>query len=360
MSLSLATHTAWVLTRLAIVIAATAAGWFVAAEVVRRIMRAVHFELGQRFVRRCRFPLALLLPALAGLISLSTFPSLPSALAGAVQHALEVLLIAGCAWLLRGLVRVGGDTIVARHPTDVADNYRARSLRTQVAVIERIATVVILIIGIAAALMTFPEVRAIGASLLASAGLAGLVVGFAARPVLENLIAGLQIALSRPINLDDVVVVDGYWGRIEEITATYVVLNVWDQRRLIMPFSRIISAPFENWTRRHSEILGTVYFYTDYRTPVEELRAELERICRASDDWDGRVCMIVATDATEHSLQLRALVSAADSSRAWNLRCLVREKLIDYLRRNHPECLPRTRLAWADSRDGADGTPSEA
>lgn len=357
MDLSLAAHTAWVLTHLAIVIAATLVGWLIAAGVLQRITRALRFELGQRLVRRCRFPLALLLPSLAGRIALDAFPSLPAAMASGLRHGLEILLIAGCAWLLRGLVRVGGDTIIARHPTDVTDNYRARSLRTQVSVIERIATILVLILGIAAALMTFPQVRAVGTSLLASAGLAGLVVGFAARPVLENLLAGLQIALSRPVNLDDVVVIDGYWGRIEEITATYVVLNVWDERRLIMPFSRIINTPFENWTRRHSQILGTVFFYTDYRAPVEELRAELERICRNSEDWDGRVCTILATDATERSLQLRALISAADSSRAWNLRCLVREKLIEYLRLNHPQCLPRTRLAWADDQEAAGKHP---
>jgi len=357
MNLSLAAHTAWVLTHLAIILGATLAGWFILAEILRRSVRALRFEFGQRLVRRCRFPLALLLGALAGLLSLSALPTLSASLAGILRHAFEILLITGCAWLIRGLVRVGGDTIMARHPADVADNYRARSLRTQVSVIERIATIVVLIIGIAAALMTFPQVRAIGTSLLASAGLAGLVVGFAARPVLENLLAGLQIALSRPVNLDDVVVIDGYWGRIEEITATYVVLNVWDERRLIMPFSRIISTPFENWTRRHSEILGTVFFYTDYRAPVDELRAELERICRAADDWDGRVCTIVVTDATERSLQLRALVSAADSGRAWNLRCRVREKLIEYLRLHHPQCLPRTRLSWADQQ-AASGQPT--
>lgn len=354
MNISLATHTAWVVTHLAIILGATLAGWVILAEILRRIVSALHFELGQRFVRRCRLPLALILPALAGLSSLPTFPSLTSGLADSLQHAFEILLIAGCAWLLRGLVRVGGDTIMARHPVDAVDNYRARSARTQVTVIERIATILALILGIAAALMTFPQVRAIGTSLLASAGLAGIVIGLAARPVLENLLAGLQIALSHPINLDDVVVIDGYWGRIEEITATYVVLAVWDQRRLILPFSRIISSPVENWTRRHSELLGTIYFYADYNVPIDELRDELERICHASSDWDGRLCAIVVTDATERTLQLRALVSTADSSKGWNLRCEVREKLIEYLRIHHPESLPRTRFIRED--DGP--TPS--
>ena len=347
---------AWPLIKLAIVVAATLAAWGIAIEILRRLTRTLHLEIGQRFVRRLRLPLALVLPAAAGLMTLPSLRRLEPFLADALTHGLEIALVAGCAWLLRGLVRVGGDTIIAHHPTDVKDNYRARSLRTQVSVVERVATVAIVLVGLAVALMTFPQVRTIGASLLASAGLAGLVVGFAARPVLENLLAGLQIALTRPINLDDVVVIDGYWGRIEEITTTYVVLNVWDDRRLILPFSRIISTPFENWTRRHSQILGTVYFYADYRVPVKALRDELARICESSSDWDGRVCGLVVTDATEHTLQLRALVSAADSGRAWNLRCLVREKLIEHLRREYPESLPRSRILW-EGQDPDGGRP---
>lgn len=357
-SLVQAAQTSWAPIRLGIAVAATLIGWLVLAEILRRIVRALHFEVGQRFVHRCRYPLALLLPALAGLSTLAVLPALSPAWTVILRHVFNVVLIAGCTWLLRGIVRVGGDTIMARHPTDVADNYRARSLRTQITVIERIATIVLVFLGIAATLMTFPQVRTIGTSLLASAGLAGLALGLAARPVLENLLAGLQIALSRPINLDDVVVIDGYWGRIEEITATYVVLAVWDERRLIMPFSRIISSAFENWTRRNSELLGTVYFYADYHVPIDELRAELERICHASKNWDGRVCQIVVTDATERTLQLRALVSTADSNTGWNLRCEVREKLIEYLQRHYPESLPRLRLVReGESTDAAHSEP---
>lgn len=344
-SLAAAAQTAWTLTRLAIVIAATLTGWALAMEILRRATRRFGLALGQRFVRRCRLPLGMILPAVAGLIALHALPSVRPATADVVNHALQIALVAGCAWLVAGLVRVAGDTAIARHPMEVADNYAARSLRTQISVIERIVTVAVALVGVAVALMTFPQVRTIGASLLASAGLAGLVVGLAARPVLENLLAGLQLALTRPVNLDDVVVVDGYWGRVEEITTTYVVVKVWDERRLVLPFSRIISMPFENWTRRHSEIMGTVYLYADYRVPVDELRSELKRICRSSPDWDGRVCGLVVTDATEQALQLRALVSATDSSHAWNLRCEVREKLVAYLQAHHPECLPRTRVS---------------
>lgn len=347
MSGGFSTDQAWQLVHLAVVLAATFGGAFVLGALGGRALRALSLDLPRILLRRSRLGAALALSAIAGLLTLRALAALPGWLESGLRHGFEILLIVGCAWLARGLVRAGGDVIMERHPVDVANNFHARSLRTRVSVLERIATIVILILGVAAALMTFSQVRAVGASLLASAGIVGLVVGFAARPVLENLLAGLQIALSHPINLDDVVVIDGYWGRIEEITATYVVLEVWDERRLIMPFSRIINASFENWTRRRSEILGTVFFHADYGAPVAALREELKRICQASPLWDGRVCGLVVTDATERTLQLRALVSATDSGKAWDLRCEVREKLVDYLRREYPASLPRSRVEVA-------------
>ena len=192
-------------------------------------------------------------------------------------------------------------------------------------------------------LMTFPQVRELGASVLASAGLAGIVVGFAARPVLQNLIAGVQIAIAQPIRIDDVVIVEGEWGRIEEITATYVVVKIWDQRRLIVPLNHFIEHPFQNWTRTDAEILGTVYLYVDYTVPVEAVRQELHRLLQASEKWDGRAWGLVVTNATDRALQLRALMSAADASAAWDLRCEVRERLIEYVQEHHPGGLPRIR-----------------
>ena len=165
----------------------------------------------------------------------------------------------------------------------------------------------------------------------------------AARPALSNWIAGIQIALTQPIRLDDVVVVEGEWGRIHEITTTYVVVRIWDQRRLIVPFSHILSKPFQNWTRKSSEIMGTVFLHTDYTVPVEKVRDELKKITEASDKWDGRVCGLQVTDSKAETLELRALVSAEDASKAWDLRCEVREKLVEFLQREYPQCLPRTR-----------------
>ncbi|MXN75526.1 mechanosensitive ion channel [Burkholderia sp. 4701] len=260
-----------------------------------------------------------------------------------MRSAAAVGTIVALTWLLVRLVAAVGEAIIDAHPMDAADNLQARRIHTQARVLSRTVMVLIVIIGTGAALMTFPNVRQVGASLLASAGVAGLVAGIAARPVLGNLIAGLQIALTQPIRLDDVVVIQGEWGRIEEITGTYVSVRLWDQRRLVVPLQWFIENPFANWTRNSSEIIGTVFLSVDYRTPLAPLRDELARLVRAAPEWDGRVQVLQVTDATERTMQLRALVSAADSSRCFDLRCRVREGLIAYLHAHYPQCLPRSR-----------------
>jgi small-conductance mechanosensitive channel len=196
------------------------------------------------------------------------------------------------------------------------------------------------LIGAAFALMTFPGARQIGTNLLASAGVLSVIVGLAARSVFGNLLAGLQIALAQPIRIDDVLVVEGEWGRVEEITATYVVLNVWDQRRLIIPLQWLIEHPFQNWTRRSADLLGTVMLWVDYALPVEPLRAELRRLCEGAKEWDRRVCVLQVTDANERAMQLRALVSSSGSAQNFDLRCIVREGLIAFIARKHPDALP--------------------
>jgi small-conductance mechanosensitive channel len=193
-------------------------------------------------------------------------------------------------------------------------------------------------------LMTFEQVRQVGVSILASAGIISIVVGFAAQRSLGNLIAGIQIAITQPIRLDDVVLVEGEWGRIEEITLTYVVVRIWDQRRLVLPINYFIEKPFQNWTRTTSELLGTVYLYADYTIPVERVRQELHRILQASDLWDKRVWGLLVTNTTEKTVELRALMSTEDSSSAWNLRCQVRESLLKFIQKNFAESLPRTRV----------------
>lgn len=222
----------------------------------------------------------------------------------------------------------------------------------------RTVMVLIVILGVGAALMTFPNVRQIGASLLAAAGVAGLVAGIAARPVLGNLIAGLQIALTQPIGLDDVVVIQGEWGRIEEITGTYVSVRIWDQRRLIVPLQWFIENPFTNWTRSSSQIIGSVFLWLDYRMPLAPLREELARIVEHAPEWDRRVQILQVTDANERAMQLRVLVSSRDSGLNWDLRCRVREGLLDFVNARYPQYLPRARAevsAQVESMAGASG-----
>jgi small-conductance mechanosensitive channel len=254
-----------------------------------------------------------------------------------------IALIAALTWLSVRSAAAIGEAIIRAHPLDTADNLQARRIHTQARVLARSVMIVIVIVGMGGALMTFPNVRQIGASLLASAGVAGLVAGIAARPVLGNLIAGLQIALSQPIRLDDVVVIQGEWGRIEEITGTYVSVRLWDLRRLIVPLQWFIENPFTNWTRSSSQIIGTVFLFVDYRMPLAPLREELARIVESAPEWDRRVQVLQVTDGTERSMQLRALVSSLDSGLNWDLRCRVREGLLDFIQRHYPEYLPRAR-----------------
>ena len=215
---------------------------------------------------------------------------------------------------------------------------------------------------VAAVLMTFEAVRQFGVSLLASAGVAGVIIGFAAQRSISTIVAGIQIALSQPIRVDDVLIVEGEWGWVEEITLTYVVMRIWDQRRLVVPINYFIEKPFQNWTRNSAELLGTVFIYADYGVEIDTLRAELVRLCEASPLWDRRVCQLVVTDAKETVIELRALVSAADSGKAWDLRCAVREGLVRFMQREHPQSLPRLRVedAKALSKGRLASVPSPA
>ncbi|MEP7295027.1 MAG: mechanosensitive ion channel domain-containing protein [Burkholderiales bacterium] len=326
------------------------------ALVVLGIGRAVLLRLarGTRFpaavLRRCEGPAYLVLPLIA---TQAVWHAAPDDLVavGRVQHANGVLLLAAVTWLGLGIVRGVAEGMVAMHPVDVVDNLQARRIHTQTRVLARTAMVMVLLAGTALILMTFPGARQIGASLLASAGVAGLVVGIAARPLFSNLIAGLQIALAQPLRIDDVLIVQGEWGRVEEITGTYVVLRLWDQRRLIVPLQWFIENPFQNWTRASAEIIGTVFLRVDHRMPMEPLRVEAQRLCEASPDWDRRLCRLQMTEAGEHSVEVRVLVSALDSGRAWDLRCHVREGLVAYMQREHAQHLPVWRGVLADRQE---------
>ena len=260
-----------------------------------------------------------------------------------VRHLNGLAVIACTCWLLIRAIGGLAKGIIAQHPADVEDNLMARRIATQARVLSRIAMTGVLMAGTAMMLMTFPGARQVGASLLASAGVVGIVAGIAARPVFSNIIAGLQIALAQPFRIDDVLIIEGEWGRVEEITSTYVVLRIWDERRLIIPLQWFIEHPFQNWTRTSSEILGTVFLFADYRLPLDPLRAELQRVLETSPEWDKRVSVLQLTDVTERTIQIRVLVSARSSGLAFDLRCRVREALVTFIQREYPDCLPQVR-----------------
>jgi small-conductance mechanosensitive channel len=290
---------------------------------------------------------------LATLLLVLRLIGLPPGTEGFVRHLVALSFIAAVGWLVISLFGVTDDVISARYRTDVEANLAARRMRTRFEVLRRIGIAIVVFISLSTMLMTFPAVQHLGSSLLASAGLVGIIAGVAAQRTIGNFIAGLQIALTQPIRLDDVVIVEGEWGRIEEIGTTHVVIRIWDMRRLVVPLSYFLEHPFENWTWRSAELLGTVEIHADYRLPVDEMRAELHRILLNSPLWDGNVWGLQVTESTPTSIVLRALMSARDASTAWDLRCHVREELIAVLQRSHPEMLPRTRFELHGQPEGS-------
>lgn len=299
-------------------------------------------------IRHTRRPTRIILPLLAVFLVLPVLP-LPQLLRQPIGHLLALAMIAVLGWSVIALTEIVTDIVSTRYRMDVPDNLEARRIRTQLQLLRRVTTVVVSVVALSVMLMTFPGVRHLGVSLFASAGIAGLVVGMAARPTISNLIGGLQIALTEPIRLDDVVIVEGEWGRVEEIGTTYVVVRIWDLRRLVVPLSYFIEQPFQNWTRVTADLLGAVFVYADYSVPVERVRSELHSILQSSGLWDGKVWGLQVTDTSERTMQLRALMSASDSSRAWDLRCHVREKLVEFLQREYPDSLPVTRAVLRTS-----------
>ncbi|MEV5766283.1 mechanosensitive ion channel family protein [Micromonospora sp. NPDC052213] len=264
-------------------------------------------------------------------------------------HALVLGVIASVAWLVASLLVVAEDTALARFRVDVPDNRHARRVRTQVVMLRRLTIAVIVVLAVGVMLMTFPAVRGIGAGVLTSAGVVGVVAALAAQSLLGNVFAGLQLAFSDAVRLDDVVVVEGEWGRIEELTLSYVVVQIWDDRRLILPTSYFTTKPFQNWTRTEAAVLGTAEFDVDWAIPVQAMREELRRLVESTDLWDGRVCVLQVTDATGGMIKVRALVSAADAGSLWDLRCLVREHLVAWIRDQRPTAMPRMRTEIGDA-----------
>jgi small-conductance mechanosensitive channel len=310
--------------------------------VARRLVG--HSAVPGAVLRRSEKPLTYALPLAALSLYWQGVPDRVPGIA-AVTHLNSVLTIIGITWVLVAAVRGVADGTIALHRADVADNLVARRVQTQTRVLSRTVSSMLILAGLAFALMTFPRARQFGASLLASAGVAGLIIGIAARSVFSNLLAGLQIALAQPIRIDDVLIVEGEWGRVEEITSTYVVLKIWDERRLIVPLQWFIEHPFQNWTRTSADLLGTVFLWVDFTLPVDAVRAETKRLCEASPDWDRRVCVVQVTDQNERAMQLRILVSSPSSGQNFDLRCALREGLLDFIRREFPQSLPYVRTS---------------
>ena len=287
-------------------------------------------------------PLSFLIPLLFLSMSMPMLPYSDKTVY-ILKRVIEVLDIIVFAWALIKLTDVARDLVRQRFQIEKADNFRERKLITQLQFVRKITIVLIGFIALSMILLSFDAVRKLGTGLLTSAGVLGIVVGIAAQKSIANLLAGLQIAFTQPIRLDDVLVLENEFGRVEEITLTYVVLKIWDNRRIILPLNYFIEKPFQNWTRTGSDILATVYLYTDYTVPIEAVRKEFDAILAGTDLWDKRVAVLQVTDSKEHTLELRALMSANNSATAWDLRCLVREKLVQFIQEHYPEALPKLR-----------------
>ncbi|WP_327293392.1 mechanosensitive ion channel family protein [Streptomyces sp. NBC_01198] len=291
-------------------------------------------------LRRCRLPLqvGMCTAVLRGAYRAAHVGTGHSA---AVGQTLTLVLIGAAAWLLVRVATAVTDSSYARYAAVSRDVAKIRRLRTQSTLIQRVFTAIVGVIAVASMLFSFPAMRTVGASMLASAGIIGIVAGVAAQATLGNLFAGLQIAFGDMVRIGDTVVVDGEWGTVEEITLTYLSVRTWDERRITMPVSYFTSRPFENWSRGDARMTGTVFFHLDHAVPVDAMRKQLYEVLEQTQEWDRRAWGLVVIDTTPTTVQLRALLTAKDADDVFNLRCLVREQLIEWLRREHPYALPR-------------------
>ncbi|KUL20216.1 mechanosensitive ion channel family protein [Chlorobium limicola] len=333
--------------------------YFVANSAFRRVIARIRVSIKESAVpfELLVWPFRLFI-ALIGLGAFLHYFPLTTDLKDPFRHILLIVSIIEFAWLLMRLIMVVEQFMLQHYSTTVRESEESRKISTHVSLARKILNVLIVLVAVSGVLMTFDTVRQVGLSILASAGIAGVIIGFAAQKSLSTLIAGIQIAITQPIRIDDVVVVEKEWGRIEEISLTYVVVQLWDQRRMIVPISWFIDRPFENWTRTSSELLGTVFIYTDYAIPLDQIRRELERIVAASPYWDGRVVKMHVTNTTDKSVEIRALMSAADSSDLWEIRCVVREQLIEFIRKNYPGDLPKVRMEMDQSASAPADEPA--
>jgi len=329
---------------IAVILAAVSLGWYVIYKIRKELRLANEKSRSQGIFRKALLPFTFLVMTIAVSLNVELIFSNPDIIKVA-KDILKILTIVAVAWITINAIRIGRAIIFNRLDISQKDNLKVRKIITQFRIIERILVFLIIFLAIALILMTFESIRSLGVSLFASAGIAGIILGLAAQKAIGTVLAGFQLAITQPIRLDDVLVVEGEWGWIEEITLTYVVLRIWDKRRLILPTTYFIEKPFQNWTRNSADILGTVYIYTDYLMPVDKLREAFLEIVEKTDFWDGNVAVMQVTDTTDKMMEIRALMSAADSPTAWDLRVHIREELTRFMRENYPQHLPRTRVS---------------
>ena len=318
--------------------------------ILKAIGRDSRYLIPPHFASKIKIPLFFLLASITTKL-LPVREYVTQKLAITINGIATILLIIAITWIIIAVLKVIKQRIVTSYDINAENNLRARKIYTQFNILERIAIFIIVIFAVGIALMSFESIRSIGVSMLTSAGVAGIIIGFSAQKALGTLLAGIQIAFTQPIRLDDVVIVEGEWGTIEEITLTYVVIKIWDKRRLIVPTTYFIEKPFQNWTRESSDILGTVFIYTDYKMNVEALRTELTRILNETHLWDKQVNVLQVTNVKTEGIEIRALMSAKDSPTAWDLRVRVREQLVRFIQENYPESIPRSRLLLEKSRE---------
>ncbi|WP_028298758.1 mechanosensitive ion channel family protein [Olivibacter sitiensis] len=262
-----------------------------------------------------------------------------------LDKLIETSITVAFAIILIRIIRILEDYLFHKFDINKEDNLKERKIRTQIQFIRKLVVTLIVIVMASIILLSFESMRKIGAGLLTGVGIGGIIIGFAAQKSLGNLLAGFQIAFTQPLRMDDVLIVEGEWGKVEEINLTYVVINIWDKRRLVLPINYFIEKPFQNWTRTSAEILGVVFLYTDFTLPVGEVREELSRLLHANKLWDGKVNVLQVTDFREKTMEIRCLMSCRNSGEAFDLRCYVRENMINFIRTNYPEALSRTRIA---------------
>ena len=334
-------------------------GWLthkVVFAVLRRLVRNKDV-FWRGVVERARLKLRILIIIVGVGIGATVSPMDPQPSAD-LRSALLVLFILTLGWMASGVLDMWSVMHLKRYNISVEDNLLARKHLTQTRILQRVAKVILFIVTVGLALMTISGFRQWGVSLLASAGVVGIIAGLALQPILTNMVAGIQIALTQPIRIDDAVIVEGEWGNVEEITATYVVVKIWDWRRLVLPLNYFISTPFQNWTRENARLIGSAFFYVDYEAPIDRLRAAFEDIVRASSHWDGDVQVMQVTDITERVLQVRCLASARNAGVAFDLRCEIREKLMAFMRDHCREALPRDRIEWPQGEAAAISPPA--